>query len=217
MIAMATLPQTAGIFTLDHSDTALDVLGDKLYLAVGSCDGRLAKAVALVRSSAVIIIGPQHALVQSQSSPMRTYHVNGRCECENAKHTPEGRCKHKLAAALAHRLVQPAATVPTKPAPLPEAPASLNCYVTVAGRQAQITVRGHDASALLAELESLLERFPVENPTPTLPPDRVKTPATAPVGWCAVHNTQMKENTKEGRVWYSHKTADGSWCKGKGK
>jgi hypothetical protein len=215
---MATLPQisTSDTFLLDHSDTALDALADRAYGALGVCDGRLAKAVALVRAGAVTVIGPQHALVQSQTDPKIMYHVNGACECEDARRAPEGRCKHKLAAALAHRLVQPPATVAPKAAPLPEAPASLNCYVTVAGRQAQITVRGHDASALLAELESLLERFPVEGPTAASTPEKGKTPATAPVGWCAVHNTPMKENIKEGRTWYSHRT-DAGWCKGKGK
>jgi hypothetical protein len=216
---MATLPQIPApdTFPLDHSDTALDILGDKLYMAVGACDGRLAKAVALVRAGAVTVVGPQYALVQSQRNPIHTYHVNGRCECEDAKHTPEGRCKHKLAAALAHRLVQPGATVPTKAAPLPEAPASLNCYVTIAGRQAQITVRGHDASALLAELETLLQRFPVEAPALTSAKG-INSAETLPEGWCSHHGVQMKLNQKEGRTWYSHKTADGSWCKGgKGK
>src|SRR5688572_21435799 len=105
---MATLPQLPApdTFTLDDSDTALDVLGDKLYLAVGSCDGRLAKAVALVRSGAVTIVSPGYAIVQSQSDPTTAYHVNPTCVCEDAIHRAEqGRCKHKLAAALAHRLV----------------------------------------------------------------------------------------------------------------
>jgi hypothetical protein len=217
---MASLPQKPApdTFALDHSDTALDALGDRLYMAVGSCEGRLAKAVALVRSGAVTVVGPGYAIVQSQSDPTNSYHVNPQCPCDDAVHRAEhNRCKHRLAAALAHRLVQPTATVPPKAAPLPEAPASANAYITIAGRQAQITIRGHDANALLEELETLLQRFPVEAPALALTTNTGKTPAMAPVGWCSVHNTQMKENTKEGRTWYSHKMADGSWCKGKGK
>jgi hypothetical protein len=33
-------------------------------------------------------------------------------------------------------------------------------------------------------------------------------------GWCAIHNTAMQENAKDGRTWWSHKTAEG-WCKGR--
>ena len=208
---MATIAEP---FVLDHSDTALDILGDKLYMAVGSCDGRLAKAVALVRAGAVTIVGPQYALVQSQSDPTQTYHVNPGCVCDDAIHRAEhGRCKHRLAAALAHRLVQPTAAPTTKTAPLPEAPASLNCFITIAGRQAQLTVRGHDTTALLAELETLLQRFPVAAPALT-PTKGGNSPDPLPEGWCPIHATAMKLNTKEGRIWYSHRMTEGSWCRG---
>jgi hypothetical protein len=43
-----------------------------------------------------------------------------------------------------------------------EAPASVNCYVTLAGRQVQVTLRDSDEERLLKRLETLLERFPVE-------------------------------------------------------
>jgi hypothetical protein len=33
-------------------------------------------------------------------------------------------------------------------------------------------------------------------------------------GWCAKHQCQMQQNHKDGRSWWSHKTAAG-WCKGK--
>jgi hypothetical protein len=33
-------------------------------------------------------------------------------------------------------------------------------------------------------------------------------------GWCARHGVQMTQNHKDGRSWWSHKTATG-WCKGK--
>jgi hypothetical protein len=34
-------------------------------------------------------------------------------------------------------------------------------------------------------------------------------------GWCAKHSLQMTQNHKNGRSWWSHRLADGTWCKGK--
>ncbi len=31
---------------------------------------------------------------------------------------------------------------------------------------------------------------------------------------CPIHNVPMREWKKDGRIWYSHKLEDGSWCKG---
>jgi len=89
---------------------------------------------------------------------------------------------------------------------LPEAPASVNCHITLAGRQVQVTLRDTDETRLLARLEALLQRFPVaaEPATEQAPPE----------GWCPTHGT-MKPSTK-GKGWYCpHKLADGSWCKAK--
>lgn len=33
--------------------------------------------------------------------------------------------------------------------------------------------------------------------------------------YCQEHQTEYKRFEKDGRVWYSHKTADGKWCKEK--
>jgi hypothetical protein len=46
-------------------------------------------------------------------------------------------------------------------------------------------------------------------PTPDAP-----EPSTLPEGWCATHQCHMQQNHKDGRSWWSHKTAAG-WCKGK--
>ena len=90
---------------------------------------------------------------------------------------------------------------------LPEAPASVNCHITLAGRHVQLTLRDVHEGRLLARLEAVLQRFPlVVQPTDT------QTPATE--GWCSTHGVQMCQNHKDGRTWYSHKTADG-WCKGR--
>jgi hypothetical protein len=45
---------------------------------------------------------------------------------------------------------------------LPEAPASANVHVTLAGRTVQVTLRDSDEQRLLARLEALLQRFPVD-------------------------------------------------------
>ena len=88
---------------------------------------------------------------------------------------------------------------------LPEAPASANVHVMLAGRQVQVTLRDSDETRLLARLEVLLQRFPVE----TLVQDSA-TPQT-PV--CAWHGA-MKESTKAKGTWYCPaKMADGSYCK----
>ena len=53
-------------------------------------------------------------------------------------------------------------------------------------------------------------------PAPQLSPQQHNALAMhRPVsGFCAVHNVEMKLNDKNGRQWWSHRTADG-WCKGR--
>ena len=88
---------------------------------------------------------------------------------------------------------------------LPEAPASANVHVTLAGRKVQVTLRDSDEQRLLARLEALLQRFPVD-----IPAQDSATPQT-PV--CAWHGA-MKESTKAKGTWYCPaKMADGSYCK----
>jgi hypothetical protein len=89
---------------------------------------------------------------------------------------------------------------------LPEAPASANCYVTLAGRQVQLTLRDQDEGRLLSRLEALLLRFPVTDDSQASEP---------PEGWCPIHQVQMKRFTKGTQSWWSHKLADGAWCKGR--
>lgn len=48
------------------------------------------------------------------------------------------------------------------PAPLPEAPASVNVRVRISGRECQLTLRDTDETRLLARLEAVLTRFPLE-------------------------------------------------------
>src|SRR5215831_11755892 len=101
---------------------------------------------------------------------------------------------------------EPAQPQPTA-APLPEAPASVNVHLELAGRQVQLTLRDSDEGRLLARLEAILQRFPlVVKPT--------DTQAISAEGWCPKHGIQMQQQHKSGRTWYSHWTEAG-WCKGK--
>ena len=88
---------------------------------------------------------------------------------------------------------------------LPEAPASVNVYVNLAGRQVQVTLRDSDEQRLLVRLETLLQRFPAVEETKQEPRE----------GWCSKHNVQMKYKQSEKGSWWYHKSADGQWCHGK--
>jgi hypothetical protein len=83
-------------------------------------------------------------------------------------------------------------------------------------------LRDHDEARLLARLEAVLQRFPVapqasSQPQAQLSPQQHNAAAMhRPVsGFCAVHNVEMKLNDKNGRQWFSHRTAEGQWCKGR--
>jgi hypothetical protein len=154
--------------------------------------------------------------------------VNDECQCKDYPKAPSGWCKHRIAAGLAKRAYPlakaklEATTVPqnghTEHQPvsahlpgeivpaLPEAPASANVHVTLAGRKVQVTLRDSDEQRLLARLEALLKRFPAEEK-----PEGEQAP---PEGWCSKHGVQMKLRNGEHGSWWSHKTPQG-WCKGK--
>jgi hypothetical protein len=99
-------------------------------------------------------------------------------------------------------------------APLPEAPASCNVYVQISGRKVQVTLRDSDEQRMLERLQILLQRFPDSN-VESRPPQPPAQHANTGEGWCSTHGVQMTLNTKEGRSWWSHRTAEGQWCKGK--
>jgi len=201
---------------------AVAAIAAKAHDKLPECNGRVDAAVKIVLAGDVELLADGTARVASQSNGTTTYHiVNGHCDCKDFAKAPHGFCKHRLSAAIARRaqeLVnaklaaatpasQPTPPQPT-PAPLPEAPASVNVHLELAGRQVQLTLRDSDEGRLLARLDAVLQRFPLV----VTPSD---TPAR-PEGWCTKHGIAMKLNHgKDGSTWYSHKTADGHWCKGK--
>jgi hypothetical protein len=97
----------------------------------------------------------------------------------------------------------------TASAPLPEAPASVNCHLIIAGHQVQLTLRDTDEGRLLQRLAAVLAQYPAPQPAPQAPSQGQGD------GWCAKHGVQMQQNDKNGRQWWSHRTADGQWCKGR--
>ena len=157
------------------------------------------------------------ATVHSASDPTRHYRiVEGTCDCRDFAQAPEHLCAHRLAAGLvrkAKELVPQSPPVETERVspPLPEAPASVNCYIAMEGRQIQLTLRDNDEGRLLARLQTVLAQYPVQ-PAPPAP----SQPLGQSEDWCGKHGVTMKWNEgKEGRKgWYSHRTDDG-WCKGR--
>jgi hypothetical protein len=186
-------------------------------------EGELARAHALILHGQVLPSADDPHTGQVLSSDAQTtYSVNGTCDCKAGEHGKP--CKHiqawKLYQYIAGKVAgqeapatlvapgEPTATpAPTSPAvPLPEAPASVNVHLTISGRQVQLTLRDTDETRLLQRLQTILERYPVIVTAPQAQGQDTR--------WCAIHNTSMRQTTKEGRSWFSHKV-DGRWCKGR--
>jgi hypothetical protein len=210
---------------------AVEAVAQKARKALPEANGRIDAAVKIVLQGDVDILPEGKAKVASQSNGTTKYFiVNGTCDCKDFPKAPQGFCKHRLSAALykrsttlakqkleqldgnhnghltsAQHTEAPQATAPVA-IPLPEAPASANVYVTLAGRKVQMTLRDSDEQRLLERLETLLQRFPAEEePEPTTPPE----------GWCPIHHVQMKYYTKNHKSWWSHRLNTGAWCRGK--
>jgi hypothetical protein len=190
-------------------------IAEKAKAKLPECSGRVDSAAKIVLAGDVELLPDGTARVASQSNGTTAYHiVNGHCDCKDFAKAPHGFCKHRLSAAMARRAQEltkvkvagmsgQAVPTPTQPTPLPEAPASVNVHLTVSGRQIQLTLRDSDEGRLLARLDAVLQRFPVDaTPADTIPQ-------------CPKHGVPLKLNHgKDGRTWYSHRTVDG-WCKGK--
>ena len=139
---------------------AVAEIAAKAHAKLPECNGRVDSAVKIVLAGDVELISDGTARVASQSNGTTTYHiVNGHCDCKDFAKAPHGFCKHRLSAAIARRAQELVKATPTPshptPAPLPEAPASVNIYLTVGGRQAQLTLRDSDEGRLLARLDAV--------------------------------------------------------------
>jgi len=140
---------------------------------------------------------------------------DGTCGCPDMAEAPGQWCKHRIAAGIQRRVLAlltrsnaPENATAVASHPLQEAPSSANVRIQVHGYEVQVTLRDHDKYALLARLEALLTRYPLPAQTVSLPSGQGKD-------WCSIHQKAMKQTTKDGRSWYSHKTPDGRWCQGR--
>jgi hypothetical protein len=179
--------------------------------------GELARAHALILHGQVLPSDDDPATGSVLSSDgEKRYTVNGTCDCQAGQHGKG--CKHMQAWKLYQYIARKVEATPTPPA-LPEAPASVNCHLTIAGRQVQLTLRDTNEGRLLERLQAVLALSPqpaLQAPAQLSPPQHNAAAMHRPVtGLCAVHNVAMQLNQKEGRSWYSHRLPEGGWCKGK--
>jgi hypothetical protein len=182
-------------------------------------NGRVESAVTLVLHGDVEPQPDGSVVVFSSTDPTRRYVLTGQaCTCTDFTQgkAPSGWCKHRIAAGIAKRvgelLPAPAVqgspgkleTSPAPVGPLPEAPVSITLKASLHGHEVLVTLRGTDFASVQAQVEQasawLRSQAPAQGPTAD--------------GWCSIHNMPMKDTTKNGQTWRSHKTADG-WCKGK--
>jgi hypothetical protein len=216
------------------SRAAVDEIADKAKAKLPECNGRVDSAVKIVLAGDVELMADGRAKVASQSNGGTAYHVvNGECSCKDFAKAPHNFCKHRLSAAIARRAQEltkakladtnghatpaqskaPSQPEPVRPealtVPLPEAPVSITLKATLHGHEVMVTLRGIDFASVKAQVEQASEWLKVQ--APAQPP----TQSTEhPTGWCSKHGFQMKLNHKDGRSWWSHKTAEG-WCRGK--
>ena len=220
-------------------------IADKAKAKLPECSGRVDSAVKIVLAGDVSLQADGTAKVASQSNGSTAYHVvNGHCDCKDFAKAPHNFCKHRLSAAIVRRAQElakqrieqldsanngtskPLAESPqaqpqgeaTPALPLPEAPVSITLKATLHGHEVMVTLRGVDFASVKAQVEQASQWLSVQGTTqpPTQPPAQVKTqPAHEDNPYCHQHKTAMKRFSKDGRSWWSHKTADGRWCRGK--
>jgi hypothetical protein len=104
------------------------------------------------------------------------------------------------------------ATPPAPPAaPCPEAAFSMTLKGQLDGIETLLTIRAQSAAEFLTNLAAV--RGLLAPPAP-----KSAAPGTAEAGdstpQCPLHGVPMTQNHKDGRSWWSHKTAMG-WCKGR--
>ena len=140
---------------------AVVTVAEKAKAALPAANGRIDAAVKMVLAGDVELQPDGTAKVASQSNGQMVYHVvNGECSCKDYPKAPQSMCKHRIAYGIHKRAKtlatqhleqrdgtgngQHAAEAPQAAAsatPLPEAPASANVYVMLAGRKVQMTLR----------------------------------------------------------------------------
>jgi hypothetical protein len=220
---------------------AVAAIAEKAKAKLPECSGRVESAVKIVLNGDVELQADGTAKVASQSNGSTAYHVvNGSCDCKDFAKAPHNFCKHRLSAAIVRRAQEltkqrleqldhassdanqpPAehAKVEAKvdaPA-LPEAPVSITLKATLNGHEVLVTLRGVDFASVKAQVEQASEWLSVKAPAqpPTQPPTQgTMQPAHDESPYCHTHKAVLKRYERNGQIWYSHKTADGRWCRG---
>jgi hypothetical protein len=212
---------------------AVAEIADKAKVKLPECSGRVDSAVKIVLAGDVELLADGTAKVASQSNGSTAYHVvNGHCDCKDFPKAPHQFCKHRLGAAIARRaheltkakladtngqadaVPQPTPAQSDAPAmPLPEAPVSITLKATLHGHEVMVTLRGTDFASVKAQVEQASQWLSVQAP-PQPPAQRTTQPDHDDSPYCHRHKTALKRFTKAGRSWFSHKTADGRWCRG---
>jgi len=110
-----------------------------------------------------------------------------------------------------------------------EAPASWNVRYNMAGYDCQLTLRGDNGSEVLTKGQAALKWLTDNGAQPTThvggngnghvngkPQEAPKLDNGQPdPAWCSIHGEAMSRREKDGKVWYSHKTGENEYCKGK--
>ena len=109
-----------------------------------------------------------------------------------------------------------------------EAPASWNTrYISPEGFECQLTLRAESGSELLEKVNGAISHLLNSDCQPysfrggysknnqTKKSNGNGNQQNSNPSWCPVHQCEMKQWERDGRSWYSHKTSDGGWCKGK--
>jgi hypothetical protein len=226
-----------------HYRALVAEIAAKAQAKLPECNGRVAKAVALVLQGDVEGLNDDGSWrVGSCTDPLTTHRVSGTsCSCDDSQYgrAPRGLCKHVLAVMIQMRvqeLLPPAQSTPVETgapvAELPEARSSANVRLQVCGREVLITLRDHDEAALMVRLEELIQRYgqapappaAAVSPQSSPPQGQQMSPAQhnamaqqqAVTGWCKMHGVALHwDEGKDGRKgWFSHRT-DAGWCKGR--
>ena len=134
---------------------AVAEIADKAKAKLPACSGRVDSAVKIALAGDVALLADGTAHVASQSNGSMAYQVvNGHCDCQDFAKAPHNLCKHRLSAAMVRRAQElmkqrleqrngasepPAESPQEQPqheavSSLPEAPASANVHVVLAGR-----------------------------------------------------------------------------------
>jgi hypothetical protein len=181
-------------------------------------NGRVESAAKLVLNHDVEVLTDGSIQVGSSSDPARVYLLVGTtCDCQDFKHAqaPQGWCQHRIAAGIDKRVRELLAALPAPPiaaptVPLPEAPASVNVRVVVAGYEVQWTLRDTDETRLAGRLAALLAQYPKAG---TASPGGA-APVPPPV--CRFHGPMKASSKAPGSFYCTKRVHDGSYCTERG-